>query len=125
MNTQSKVHAHESMDITLLDIGKMLDSSELIGNAGVRINRLQMDSRKIESGDIFLALKGERFDAHEFLADIAKIPNISAVVQKSSKTTVEQLGMNAVLVEDTKEALGELAKAWRAKNPHPLNCCNR
>lgn len=120
MNTQSKVHAHESMDITLLDIGKMLDSSELIGNAGVRINRLQMDSRKIESGDIFLALKGERFDAHEFLADIAKIPNISAVVQKSSKTTVEQLGMNAVLVEDTKEALGELAKAWRAKNPIPL-----
>jgi UDP-N-acetylmuramoyl-tripeptide--D-alanyl-D-alanine ligase len=30
------------------------------------------DSRTVEPGDLFVALKGERFDAHDFLADVAR-----------------------------------------------------
>ena len=110
----------ESMGISLLEVSEMLASSDLIGNSDVSVNRLQMDSREVQSGDIFLALKGERFDAHDFLDDIAKIPNVSAIVQKGSKGKADLLGMSAVCVDNTKEALGEFAKAWRSKHDVPL-----
>jgi len=110
----------DSMNATLSEIANMLEGSECIGNGLAKIDRLQMDSRNVRSGDLFLALKGERFDAHEFLADIAKTPNVSVIVQKSFANKIREYSLNAVCVEDTKEALGALAKAWRAKHAVPL-----
>ena len=120
MKQSSLVHSNSLMNVTLAQVAAMLPGSECIGDASASINRLQMDSRQVESGDLFLALKGERFDAHDFLKDLSTVAGVSAVVQKNAKSQVIKLGMNAVCVEDTKLALGALAKAWRGLHPIPL-----
>lgn len=111
---------HDSMNQTLLNIAKLLPHSELIGDPTAYIERFQMDSRSVKSGDLFLALKGERFDAHDFLVDVGKVAGVCAIVNKSAKPIVQKLNLNAVCVDDTKLALGELAKAWRHIHPVPL-----
>ena len=109
-----------SMNSSLSDVADMLGRCEFIGNPALQVQRVQLDSRAVELGDLFIALKGERFDAHDFLTDISKINGVSVLVNKAAKEKVKELGLNAVFVEDTKNALGELAKAWRAKHSIPL-----
>ncbi len=110
----------DSMNSSLSDVAQMLGGCEMLGNPAQQVQRVQMDSRTVKVGDLFIALKGERFDAHDFLSDISKIDGVSVLVNKTAKEKVKELGLNAVFVEDTKNALGELAKAWRAKHSIPL-----
>ena len=98
-----------SMNSSLSDVADMLGRCEFIGNPALQVQRVQLDSRAVELGDLFIALKGERFDAHDFLTDISKINGVSVLVNKAAKEKVKELGLNAVFVEDTKNALGELA----------------
>lgn len=66
---------------------------------------VKIDSRKIESGDLFVAIKGERFDAHNFLADVQRAGATAAVVEKiDSLVSLPQLQ-----VEDAVQALGKIA----------------
>lgn len=70
------------------------------------------DSRQVKAGDFFIALVGERFDAHEFLPDVAA-RRPGAIM--ASRTRVPS-GLNQcplILVDDTRLALGRLAAAYR------------
>jgi uncharacterized alpha-E superfamily protein len=63
---------------TLAQVHAMLPGSELIhadneSAQATPISRVGSDSRQIESGELFIALAGERFDAHDFLDDPAKL----------------------------------------------------
>ena len=72
------------------------------------------DSRRVESGNIFVALKGEKFDGHDYLPAIARIPKIAAIVSRSEPTS----DWNAVPcceVDDTLIALGDLARHYRQR----------
>ena len=67
------------------------------------IKRILTDSRHAESGDAFLALKGERFDAHDFIAQVAANGCEIAIVSQPIDAEVCQL-----VVPDTRLALGQL-----------------
>src|SRR5436190_22265347 len=41
------------------------------GSPATRIRRVSTDSRTVQPGDLFIALAGEKFDAHDYLADVA------------------------------------------------------
>lgn len=69
------------------------------------------DTRAVQPGDVFVALVGERYDAHDFLAD-ARERGAAAVVV-SDVTKAVGLGVPVYLVPDTQVALGQLAHAWR------------
>jgi UDP-N-acetylmuramoyl-tripeptide--D-alanyl-D-alanine ligase len=61
---------------TLAEIHAMLPGSQLIHaseevSQAITISRTGSDSRQIEAGELFVALTGERFDAHDFLAEVA------------------------------------------------------
>lgn len=71
------------------------------------VSRLQIDSRKLQEGDVFLALKGERFDGHDFLAQAAAAGAVAAVVERPTETFV-----SCVEVSDSRRALGLIAKGW-------------
>ena len=73
------------------------------------IKRILTDSRHAEQGDAFLALKGERFDAHDFLAQVAANGCEVAIVSHPVDADLCQL-----VVEDTRLALGHLG-AFRRK----------
>lgn len=72
-------------------------------------HKINTDSRQLVAGEIFVALKGDSFDGHRFLADITKKGAVAALVsQYDSTLTIPQ-----IVVEDTLQALSTVAKAWR------------
>jgi UDP-N-acetylmuramoyl-tripeptide--D-alanyl-D-alanine ligase len=84
--------------------------------ADVEIHGVSTDTRAIADGQLFIALRGERFDAHEFLETAA----ISAAALMIDRNNALPANVSAVLVDDTRLALGRLAAAWRAKFTLPV-----
>jgi UDP-N-acetylmuramoyl-tripeptide--D-alanyl-D-alanine ligase len=70
------------------------------------------DTRTVRAGELFVALRGEKFDGHEFLDQAKKSGAVAAMVDR--KFTAKP-ALPVVVVEDTKLALGSLAKGWRAR----------
>ncbi|MDX7991656.1 UDP-N-acetylmuramoyl-tripeptide--D-alanyl-D-alanine ligase [Xenorhabdus littoralis] len=74
--------------------------------ATIRIHTVETDSRKIVSGSLFIALKGENFDAHNFAADVVKLGAGALLVSRCLEVDCPQ-----VVVENPRLAMGKLA-AW-------------
>jgi len=74
------------------------------------------DSRNVVPGSLFVALRGERFDAHDFLADVAAKGAAAVVAERIP----EGLSVPALIVPDTRLALGEIARHWRRRFVLPV-----
>lgn len=79
------------------------------------ITRINTDSRTIERGDLYVALRGERFDGHDFLDDVAKKGAAAAIVDTAKGDALPQL-----CVDDTRAALGLIARMNRRQFGGPL-----
>ena len=86
---------------------------QLVG-ADVEFCCVGTDSRAIKKGQLFVALKGENFDGHEYAAQSLEKGAAAVLVSKASNAST------AVVVKDTRLALGELAAHWRAKFDMPV-----
>lgn len=75
------------------------------------VNGITTDTRKIGRGDVFVALKGERFDGHDYLRDAVRDGASGLVVSKVPQ--LNTLGVPMYEVQDTLVALGALARYWR------------
>jgi len=75
------------------------------------VKRILTDSRHAEKGDVFLALKGEKFDAHQFITQVAENGCEIAIVSQPVDADIYQL-----VVADTRLALGDLGAYRRQKN---------
>lgn len=104
------------MNLELSQIATWLDGAHVCGDASVRVQRVHTDSRSLQTGDLFVALKGERFDAHDFLPQVAATGAVAALAHGG----LEAAGLPGVQVPDTRVALGQLAKGWRAQFELPL-----
>ena len=71
------------------------------------------DSRSIGKGELFVALRGERFDGHAFIAAVAEAGAAAAMVDQAFDASGASLPL--IVVEDTRLALGTLAANWRAR----------
>ena len=69
------------------------------------------DSRNVKPGQLFVALRGETFDAHDFLPEVAA-KGVAGVV---AETLPEGWTLPAIVVPDTLAALGQIANWWRAR----------
>jgi UDP-N-acetylmuramoyl-tripeptide--D-alanyl-D-alanine ligase len=70
------------------------------------------DSRSLREGDLFVALRGERFDGHGFLKAAAAAKAAAAMVDSGYRG---EYPLPALVVNDTKRSLGDLARYWRAR----------
>jgi UDP-N-acetylmuramoyl-tripeptide--D-alanyl-D-alanine ligase len=70
------------------------------------------DTRSLRQGDLFVALRGERFDGHGFLGQAKAAGAVAAMVDRAYGG---EFPMPVVVVDDTKRALGALARGWRAR----------
>ena len=77
----------------------------------VMLTGISSDTRGIGPGQLFIALRGERFDAHDFLDQAAASGAAALMVADAARLPG---GASAVLVDDTRLALGRLGAAWRA-----------
>ncbi|MEQ1691000.1 MAG: UDP-N-acetylmuramoyl-tripeptide--D-alanyl-D-alanine ligase, partial [Gemmatimonas sp.] len=80
-------------------------------NAQWPLGGVSTDTRHITRGDLFVALSGERYDAHDFLSDARDRGAAALVVSDATKAV--GLGLPVYVVPDTLVALGQLATAWR------------
>jgi UDP-N-acetylmuramoyl-tripeptide--D-alanyl-D-alanine ligase len=82
------------------------------GSPAARVARVCTDSRQAQRGDLFVALAGERFDGHDFVASVAR--TVAAVLVQRGKCAASLPESCAVLeVESTRQALGRLAQRYR------------
>lgn len=78
------------------------------------------DSRKVVAGDLFVALKGERFDGHDYVAQCLDQGAVAAMVDQQSMVCGQQSAKPLLAVKDARLGLGELAAYWRSKFSMPL-----
>lgn len=113
-------HAQESMHLSWQKLGAMLNTDSSLQARGVGlegerglepVSRLHTDTRTLMAGDCFVALKGARFDANDYLDQISALGAVGAIAHPG------QLGNGLVgyEVSDTTKALGVVAGAWRAE----------
>jgi UDP-N-acetylmuramoyl-tripeptide--D-alanyl-D-alanine ligase len=101
---------------TLAQALAWIPGGALVGGGQAAVARVHSDSRTLHPGDLFVALKGERFDANDFLAE-AQAKGAAAAIAHRGKLPP---GLPGVEVDDTKLALGSLAAGWRAQFALPL-----
>ena len=101
----------------LAELVAALGPAEVRGDPGVEVAGIAYDSRRLRPGDLFVAWKGQRFDAHDFVP-AALAAGASVVVVERASALPERLrpGQAAVLVPDARRAAAPLAAAFHG---HP------
>jgi UDP-N-acetylmuramoyl-tripeptide--D-alanyl-D-alanine ligase len=102
-----------SLHMTLSEIARAVDGRR--HGDDVSVNDVTTDTRALGAGDLFIALKGERFDGHDFIAAARDGGAAAAMVSRTDVTTLP-----VVRVDDTRRGLARLAEAWRGRFSLPL-----
>jgi UDP-N-acetylmuramoyl-tripeptide--D-alanyl-D-alanine ligase len=103
------------MMTTLAHAHALLPGSVLVGDGNLPFGRVHSDTRTLRGGDLFVALRGERFDGHAYLAQARRTGAVAALAERGLGDA-----MPGLLVPDTLVALQQLAAAWRAQFTLPL-----
>ncbi len=85
--------------------------AQLTGSPETLVRGVCTDSREVRPGDLFVAIRGDRFDGHNFLAEAARKGAVALMVSRGSIGTVN--GCSVIAVDDTRSGLGRLAAAYR------------
>ncbi len=104
--------------MTLAQAQTLLPGSLVLGPhgaPGLRFERVHSDTRSLRSGDLFVALRGERFDGHDYLAAAQAAGAVAALAEQGLSAQCPGLQ-----VADSLQALQQLAAAWRAQFSLPL-----
>ncbi|WP_338820857.1 UDP-N-acetylmuramoyl-tripeptide--D-alanyl-D-alanine ligase [Acidovorax temperans] len=97
-------------------VRQRIPSVHLVGDGATPLARVHTDTRTLQAGDLFVALKGERFDANAFLPQ-AQASGAAAALAHGG---VAAAGLPGIEVPDTLAAFGALAAGWRAQFTLPL-----
>ena len=115
MSAQAPPRAQPMMDLDELAAAV---GGRVCGSPVARFTGVSTDSRAVGAGDLFVALAGERFDGHAYVAEAMRRGASAAL---TARETHADFPVSQVVVEgDTKAALGRLAGHWRRKFSLPL-----
>jgi UDP-N-acetylmuramoyl-tripeptide--D-alanyl-D-alanine ligase len=114
------------MNLSLKDLEK-LRPVEVV-NKGLfrnkKITGVSTDSRTVQPGNIFIALRGEKFDGHQFIVEAVKQYPAAVIVdagwRQENLELAGQLKSTVIVVPDTTKALGDLANIYRKKFSIPV-----
>ncbi|MEF7614862.1 UDP-N-acetylmuramoyl-tripeptide--D-alanyl-D-alanine ligase [Aquincola sp. MAHUQ-54] len=102
--------------MTLAEAAALLPDATLVGDGATPLLRVHSDTRTLQPGDLFVALRGERFDAHDFLPQARAAGAAAALAEHG----LAAAGLPGLQVPDTQRALEFLAAAWRRRCDLPL-----
>ena len=88
---------------------------EVWGASGRFFPSITTDSREIKEGEVFIALKGEKFDGHDHAKDAAEKGAGVLILERPIEADCPE-----IIVRDTREAYGAIARAWRSQFAIPL-----
>jgi UDP-N-acetylmuramoyl-tripeptide--D-alanyl-D-alanine ligase len=101
--------------LSAAELAASIPGAVVHGDAAARFTSVCSDSRQIRAGCLFVALRGERFDGHAFVADAARAGATIALVEQPLDAALTQ-----VIVPGSRRALGLAAAAWRRRFRLPL-----
>lgn len=108
-------------EITAGDLIPAMQGEWISGPKNAALNGLSTDSRNVAQDQLFLALKGEKYDGHDFIAQAVDQGAAGAVMEKGYRPEIPAGKRPALMaVPDTLRALGDLGNWWRQKHPIPL-----
>jgi UDP-N-acetylmuramoyl-tripeptide--D-alanyl-D-alanine ligase len=102
--------------MTLREAHALLPGARLVGDDAVTVQRVHSDTRSLRGGDLFVALRGERFDAHDFLPQARAAGAAAALAERG----LVAAGLPGLEVADSARALIDMATAWRRRHSLPL-----
>ncbi|MEY4413764.1 MAG: hypothetical protein RIQ53_1057 [Pseudomonadota bacterium] len=97
--------------MTLADAAALIPGARLVGDGRTPFVRVHSDTRSLAAGDLFVALRGERFDAHDFLPQAGAAGAVALLAERG----VAEAGLPGLEVADSLAALQALAAGWRAR----------
>ncbi|MCX7876638.1 MAG: UDP-N-acetylmuramoyl-tripeptide--D-alanyl-D-alanine ligase [Melioribacteraceae bacterium] len=101
--------------ITLEDLFN-LESAVIYNPDGFKsLSKVFIDSRKVEKNSLFIAIKGEKFDGHNFVEEAIKKGAKAILINKRKLKSFSKLTLPIVTVNDTTIAYAQLANLWRKK----------
>ncbi len=108
--------------ITLKEILAIKETQFKIANLNENsvFSSVVIDSRKVTPGALFVAIKGERFDGHDFVEDVLKAGAAAVVVKSRKFAHFAGAGAPVVGAPDTVGAFGSIAGAWRRSKNAPV-----
>jgi UDP-N-acetylmuramoyl-tripeptide--D-alanyl-D-alanine ligase len=109
-----------SMKLSLTLALSWLSQARGVHVQGVVADRVHTDSRSLQAGDLFVALRGERFDGNQFIAQAKAQGAVAVVCEVTGEAQAAAHDLPALVVPDARIALGELAAGWRAQFSLPL-----
>jgi UDP-N-acetylmuramoyl-tripeptide--D-alanyl-D-alanine ligase len=86
------------------------------------VTNIVIDSRKAKKGSLFVAIKGEKFDGHDFVLTAVQYGAAAVVIDKKKLNKFKSLEIPVITVNDTIKAYGDLAKTWRNKLTAKVIC---
>lgn len=101
------------MSLEIEDVRRAVTGQWVSTPSGGVIQDVSTDSRDIQQGDLFFALKGERHDGHDFLREAKTEGAVAAIVSEVPEGVEGEADFGLIQVEDTLEALGDLADYYR------------
>jgi UDP-N-acetylmuramoyl-tripeptide--D-alanyl-D-alanine ligase len=105
--------------MTVGELARVLSSrgvpAEVSGDGRVGFSSVSTDSRTLSAGALFVALRGERFDGHDYVARAHENGAVGALVERRVEVDVAQL-----IVTDSKRAFGLAAGTWRSRFSLPV-----
>ncbi|MDP1976436.1 UDP-N-acetylmuramoyl-tripeptide--D-alanyl-D-alanine ligase [Undibacterium sp.] len=106
------------MEFSLQELQAALPAASLTGDTGsaIYVTGLTTDSRKVGAGDVFVALRGENFDAHDFLSQVAAAGAAAVIAERLPA----DFKLPALVVTDSKLALAQVGRFWRQKFDLPV-----
>ncbi|CAN5367309.1 UDP-N-acetylmuramoyl-tripeptide--D-alanyl-D-alanine ligase [soil metagenome] len=93
-----------------------MTGAQLNGDPTAIVSRISTDTRDLRSGDLFVALRGETFDGHDFIEAAGAAGAVAALVVRGAVPST----LATVRVDDTRRALGQIAAGWRLRHSLPL-----
>ena len=102
----------------LNELLKNITPIRIIGNDDVEITGVNIDSRRIKTGHLFVAMKGTQVDGHQFIGKAIELGAISVLCEDLPE--VLQKGITYVQVESTEDAVGKVATLFYGDPSHKL-----
>ncbi|HQR77754.1 MAG TPA: UDP-N-acetylmuramoyl-tripeptide--D-alanyl-D-alanine ligase [Burkholderiaceae bacterium] len=101
--------------MTLAELARAVGAREVRGDGRIAFSSVSTDTRSLAAGALFVALRGEHFDAHDFVGTARERGAVAAMVERALDVDLPQ-----IVVADARRALGRGAAQWRARFTLPV-----
>lgn len=105
----------KKIKLTLNDFFNLPDAEIFNPDKLNNITSVSIDSRKIGKNCLFVAIKGTRYDGHDFINDVVKKKVAAVMINKNQLKRFSNLEIPFITVKDTTKSLGDIASVWRDK----------